>query len=106
MPEASNKLAVVMVTGASSGIGLELAKIAAGEGYDLIIAADEDQIDVAADILRSIGVTVDAMRVDLSTTEGARDFARFVADNGPTRRPLACQRGTGARKGVPRSGSR
>jgi short-subunit dehydrogenase len=39
-------------------------------------------MDVAAHILRSIGVTVDAMRVDLSTTKGARDFPRFVADNG------------------------
>lgn len=50
MPEASNKLAVV--TGASSGIFLELTKLTAGESYDPIIAADEDQIDVAADILR------------------------------------------------------
>ncbi|KQY26628.1 SDR family NAD(P)-dependent oxidoreductase [Rhizobium sp. Root483D2] len=97
MPEASNKLAVV--TGASSGIGLELAKIAAGEGYDLIIAADEDQIDVAADILRSIGVTVDAMRVDLSTTEGARDFARFVADNGQPVDLLLANAGRGLGKG-------
>ncbi|NSY14803.1 SDR family NAD(P)-dependent oxidoreductase [Agrobacterium vitis] len=97
MPEASNKLAVV--TGASSGIGLELAKIAAGEGYDLIIAADEDQIDVAADILRSIGVTVDAMRVDLSTKEGASDFARFVADNGQPVDLLLANAGRGLGKG-------
>ncbi len=97
MPEVSNKLAVV--TGASSGIGLELAKIAAGEGYDLIIAADEDQIDVAADILRSIGVTVDAMRVDLSTKEGARDFARFVADNGQPVDLLLANAGRGLGKG-------
>ena len=35
---SSRKLAVV--TGASSGIGLEIAKLAAEEGYDLIVAAD------------------------------------------------------------------
>ena len=29
-----------IITGASSGIGLELAKLAAGEGYDLLLAAD------------------------------------------------------------------
>lgn len=97
MPEASKKLAVV--TGASSGIGLELAKIAAGDGYDLIIAADEDQIDIAADILRSIGVTVDAMRVDLSNKEGARDFARFVADNGQPVDLLLANAGRGLGKG-------
>ena len=97
MPEASNKLAVV--TGASSGIGLELAKIAAAHGYDLIIAADEDQIDIAADILRSIGVTVDAMRVDLSNKEGARDFARFVADNGQPVDLLLANAGRGLGKG-------
>ncbi|MCW8060723.1 SDR family NAD(P)-dependent oxidoreductase [Agrobacterium tumefaciens] len=97
MPEASNKLAVV--TGASSGIGLELAKLAAGAGYDLIIAADEDQIDVAADILQSIGVTVDAMRVDLSTKEGASDFARFVADNGQPVDLLLANAGRGLGKG-------
>jgi short-subunit dehydrogenase len=42
----ANKLAVI--TGASTGIGKEIAKIAAGEGYDLIIVADEPQIDAAA----------------------------------------------------------
>ena len=29
-----------IVTGASSGIGLELAKLAAQDGYDLLVAAD------------------------------------------------------------------
>lgn len=95
--EVSHKLAVV--TGASSGIGLELAKIAAGEGYDLIIAADEEQIDVAADILRSIGVTVDAMQVDLATKEGANDFARFVADKGQPVDILLANAGRGLGKG-------
>lgn len=80
MGNPQNQLAVV--TGASSGIGLELAKIAAEKGYDLVIAADEDDIDLAAEILRSIGVSVDAMQVDLSTKEGAADFARFITDKG------------------------
>ncbi|MBB4008624.1 SDR family NAD(P)-dependent oxidoreductase [Allorhizobium taibaishanense] len=78
MSTAPRSLAVV--TGASSGIGLELAKLAAGKGYDVVIAANEPDIDIAADILRSIGVTVDAMQVDLSTRHGVADFYRFVAD--------------------------
>lgn len=40
---SSGKLAIV--TGASSGIGLEIAKLAAAEGYDLIVAADTPLID-------------------------------------------------------------
>ena len=34
----ANKFAII--TGASSGIGLELAKLAAQDGYDLLLAAD------------------------------------------------------------------
>lgn len=41
-----NKLAII--TGASTGIGFELASIAAKEGYDIIIVADEDLIHAAA----------------------------------------------------------
>ncbi len=90
---------LAVVTGASSGIGLELAKIAAQKGYDLVIAADEDDIDIAADILRSIGVSVDAMQVDLSTKEGTADFARFVADKGQPVDILVANAGRGLGKG-------
>ena len=39
---------LAVVTGASSGIGLELAKLAAQDGYDLVVAADEAAIETAA----------------------------------------------------------
>lgn len=68
MATAMRKLAVV--TGASSGIGLELAKIAAKEGYDLIVVANEDEILDAADELRRSAVDVEAIRADLATSEG------------------------------------
>jgi len=68
MATAMRKLAVV--TGASSGIGLELAKIAAKEAYDLIVVADEDEINYAADELRRSAVNVEAIRADLATSEG------------------------------------
>lgn len=64
----ANKLAVI--TGASTGIGREIAKIAAREGYDLILAADEPQVDAAAGELNAYGVAVEAVEADLSTTEG------------------------------------
>jgi uncharacterized protein len=62
------KLAIV--TGASTGIGLELAKKCAKDGYDLIIAADESEIENAADDLRREGGKVEAVQTDLSTVDG------------------------------------
>lgn len=63
-----NELAVV--TGASTGIGFELAKCAAEDGYDLIIAADEPEIETAAVQLRGLTRNVKAVQADLATLEG------------------------------------
>jgi uncharacterized protein len=61
-----------IVTGASTGIGYELARICAREGFDLLIAADEPQIERAAEELRqeSGAGSVDAINVDLATEQG------------------------------------
>jgi short-subunit dehydrogenase len=58
-----------IVTGASTGIGLELAKLAAGEGYDLLVAADTPLIDASRE-LQGLGVEVRNVEVDLSSFEG------------------------------------
>ncbi|PHQ64125.1 MAG: oxidoreductase [Sphingobium sp.] len=63
-----NQLAII--TGASTGIGFELAHIAAKEGYDLLVAADEPLIEASAADLRRHGVTVRSLEVDLSTLDG------------------------------------
>ena len=49
----ANKLAVI--TGASSGIGLEIARLASGEGYDLIVASDTPQVDASAGLDGEVG---------------------------------------------------
>ena len=59
-----------IVTGASTGIGFELAMRCAKEGYDLLIAADEPEIEKAAASLRSDGAEVEGLEADLATTEG------------------------------------
>ncbi|MBB6124531.1 SDR family NAD(P)-dependent oxidoreductase [Sphingobium subterraneum] len=59
-----------IITGASSGIGRELAHIAAISGYDLLVAADEPEIYDAATDFRKHGVRVDAIETDLSMIEG------------------------------------
>ena len=64
----NGKLAVV--TGASTGIGFELAHIAGEQGYDLLVAADEPLINNAADDFKRHGTSVTAIEVDLSTFEG------------------------------------
>lgn len=54
-----------IVTGASRGIGLELARQFAGHGFDLLINAEDDRIDDAAQQLRTTGVDVQAVQADL-----------------------------------------
>jgi uncharacterized protein len=61
---------LALVTGASTGIGLELARCCALAGFDLLIAADEPAIETAAEELRAHGGKVDAVQADLSTTDG------------------------------------
>jgi short-subunit dehydrogenase len=61
---------LAVVTGASTGIGYELAKCCAQDGYDLLIAADEDKVMQAADNLRAFGTNVTGINVDLATRAG------------------------------------
>lgn len=67
--EASDLRPLALVTGASSGIGLALAKEAAVNGYDLLIGADEP-LDQAEGALRALGAEVTSVQVDLATRQG------------------------------------
>ena len=64
----ATKLAIV--TGASTGIGFELAHIAAREGYDLIVVADEPLIEASAKDFARHGTDVQSVEADLATIEG------------------------------------
>lgn len=74
----ADKLAVV--TGASTGIGYQLARIAVEDGYGLVICADENKVHEAADKLRRLGGEVDAMVVDLSSRQGVQEFWQAIGD--------------------------
>jgi short-subunit dehydrogenase len=69
-PSATQNRPLAIVTGASTGIGYELAKCCAEQGFDLLIAADEPEIQEAAQAFRALGVTVEAVEADLATLEG------------------------------------
>ena len=71
MANPTRQLAVV--TGASSGIGYELAKLCAQNGYDLVVAADEP-LEQAAQAFRAIGAAVETVETDLATIEGVDEL--------------------------------
>jgi uncharacterized protein len=74
-----------MVTGASSGIGRELAQQFAEHGFDLVVNAENDGVYAAAVELRATGADVRAVRADLRTAEGVEQLWSAVSDTG---RPL------------------
>jgi len=59
-----------IITGASTGIGFELATIAAKAGYDILVVADEPLIDAAARDFEQFGTNVKSVEADLSTIDG------------------------------------
>ena len=61
---------LAIVTGASAGIGYELAKCCAQEGFDLLVAADQSAIHDAAQDFRALGAAVEAIEADLATLGG------------------------------------
>ncbi|WP_328862953.1 SDR family NAD(P)-dependent oxidoreductase [Streptomyces sp. NBC_00306] len=78
---------LAIVTGASSGIGFELARQLAGRGFDLVInAEDHDRLHDAAAQIRTEGVQVQAVQADLRRFEEAE---RFYAAVQATGRPVA-----------------
>jgi uncharacterized protein len=77
---------LALITGASSGIGFELARQFAENGFDLIIAAEDDELAVAKRDLEAAGARIQAVQVDLATEAGVTELYRQVR---ATARPLA-----------------
>src|SRR3954463_7452449 len=86
---------LAVVTGASSGIGLELAKQFAEHDFDVVMAAEDEFIDKAADEIRALGVTAFTSRVDLSTHDGVERFHRELLDLARPIDALALNAGVG-----------
>jgi short-subunit dehydrogenase len=96
MEPISGQLAVV--TGASTGIGLELARLCAKQRFDLIIAADEPMIENAARELRQSGVGCMAVQCDLATAEGVAKLVEAISASGRPVDALLANAGRGLGK--------
>jgi short-subunit dehydrogenase len=86
---------LAVVTGASSGIGLELARECAENGFDLIICAEDELIHEAARALGASGVAVEARQCDLATPEGVEELARTIQQSGRAVEALLLNAGFG-----------
>ena len=71
---------LAVVTGASSGIGFELARCAAQDGCDVVLVADEHEIRTAAAALEDGGSDVTAIEADLGTEHGVAVLWQELAD--------------------------
>jgi short-subunit dehydrogenase len=94
---ASDTRPLAVVTGASTGIGYELARCCAENGFDLVVAADEPRIEEAAGELRRMGAEVTAVQADLATTEGVDRL--YAAIGGRPVAALLANAGRGLGKG-------
>jgi short-subunit dehydrogenase len=81
---ASSSRPLAVITGASSGIGFELARQFAQNGFDLLIAAEDTGLQDAATSLRALGVQVESVQVDLAIYQGVEQlWARIQATGRP-----------------------
>ena len=88
--EASDR-PLAVVTGASSGIGLELARQFRDNGFDLIVAAEDDAIHAAGEELGA-----DAVQADLATAAGVEELHERIRAAGRPVAALALNAGVGA----------
>jgi len=84
---------LAVVTGASSGIGRELARQFATNGFDVIISAEDSELMPAADNLAATGAQIQPVRADRATFGGVEQLLRrgTRAPAAPADPGLACE---------------
>jgi short-subunit dehydrogenase len=84
-----------VVTGASSGIGYELAKVFAKNGYDLLVTSSGEKIESAGADFTGLGVDVQTVQADLATYDGVEKLWREIQATGRPIDALAINAGVG-----------
>lgn len=67
-----------VITGASSGIGFELAKQCIANDFDVLVCAEDSGITDAASRLQANGGMAQAVVADLATKDGVEELARAI----------------------------
>ncbi|WP_051450712.1 SDR family NAD(P)-dependent oxidoreductase [Actinospica robiniae] len=87
---------MAVVTGASSGIGSALADELVEQGFDLVVAAEDEGIVETAERLTARGAVVRPVRADLSTFDGVEQLVSATGSVGRPIEVLAVNAGVGA----------
>src|SRR5215208_5627871 len=94
--DEANAPGYAVVTGASAGIGLELARVLADEGYDLVINAEDEELHAVARELEADGTTVQAVQADLGSRAGVEQLYSVIRGSGRAVDILCLNAGIGA----------
>jgi short-subunit dehydrogenase len=86
---------LAVVTGASSGIGFELAKVFAENGFDLLVNAEDGRLGAAAEQLHITGAQVQPVPADLSSYDGVEQLYAAIASTGRPVSAAALNAGVG-----------
>jgi uncharacterized protein len=88
-----------VITGASSGIGAELARVFAARGYPLVLTArrHERLEALSAEIGQAYGVPVEVMALDLADRDAPQDLHEMLQERGIAVHTLVNNAGFGLR---------
>lgn len=86
---------LAVITGASSGIGYELAKEFARNGFDLVVTSTGESIEEAAEAFRGLTAQVETVQADLATYDGVEALYNSIKATGRPVEAIAINAGVG-----------